>query len=510
MTLGALVAAARALAPDARHRVTRHGADAAQVTGVTHDSRAVTPGAVFVAIRGQRADGAAFVEAAQAAGAVAAVGEGEAPAGVTLPWISAPDARLALADLAAAFHGQPSDSLTVVGVTGTNGKTTTTYLLASVFDAAGWPCGRVGTVTVRTGPHPSDEVPASQTTPEASDVQRLLREMVTRGCRACAMEVSSHALVLERVAFTRFAAAIFTNLTRDHLDFHGDMQAYFAAKQRLFDLLPAGAPAILNIDDPRGAELAARVSHPVTFGISKAADVRPGAVQLSLDGIACDVTTPSGTLAVRSSLVGWPNVSNILGVVATAVSLGIPKDAIEAGLANLDGVPGRFQVVSGSTDDVRVVVDYAHTDDALKNLLETARPLTHGRLITVFGCGGDRDKTKRPLMGAVAARLSDLVVLTSDNPRSEDSARIVDDIKRGIVMPLDPAAPKRTGTPLLVHLDRRVAIEQAIRASQAGDVVLIAGKGHEKTQTIGAKVAPFDDVDVARSALSQRRAAPRV
>lgn len=510
MTLGALVAAARTVAPDASHRVSTTSSNETIVTGVTHDSRTAAPGVVFVAIRGQRADGAAFAHAAAASGAVAVVSEDEAPAGFPVPWIQTSDARLALAELAALVHDHPSEALTVVGVTGTNGKTTTTYLLASIFDAAGLPCGRLGTVTVRTGPKPTDEVEASHTTPEASEVQRLLRDMVTRGCRACAMEVSSHALVLHRVASTRFAAAIFTNLTRDHLDFHGDMASYFEAKCRLFDLLPPDAPAIINIDDPRGAELATRVSRPVTFGIHKQADVRPESVQLSLDGLAFNVTTPTGTLAVRSSLVGWPNVYNTLGVVATAISLGIPHEAIERGLANLEGVPGRFQVVSGSTDDVRVVVDYAHTDDALKNLLETARPLTHGRLITVFGCGGDRDKTKRPLMGAVAARLSDLVVLTSDNPRSEEPTRIIDDIKRGIVQPSDPNAPTRAGTPMLVHVDRRIAIEQAIRASRAGDVVLIAGKGHEKTQTIGDRVSPFDDVEVARAALSQRRAAPRV
>jgi UDP-N-acetylmuramoyl-L-alanyl-D-glutamate--2,6-diaminopimelate ligase len=510
VTLNALVAAAHTVAPDASHGVSASASVDVRVTGVTHDSRGAGPGMVFVAIRGHRTDGAAFAQAAAAAGAVAIVSEDPAPASFPVPWIQTPNARLTLAELSALVHDHPSETLTVVGVTGTNGKTTTTYLLAAIFDAAGLPCGRLGTVTVRTGPRPSDEVEASHTTPEASEVQRLLREMVTRGCRACAMEVSSHALVLHRVAFTRFAAAIFTNLTRDHLDFHGDMASYFEAKSRLFDLLPPGAPAIINIDDPRGAELAARVSRPVTFGIHKDADVRPESVQLSLDGLAFDVKTPTGTLAVRSSLVGWPNVYNTLGVVATAMALGIPNDAIERGLANLEGVPGRFQVVSGSTDDVRVVVDYAHTDDALKNLLETARPLTHGRLITVFGCGGDRDKTKRPLMGAVAARLSDLVVLTSDNPRSEDPARIIDDIKRGIVLPADPNAPKRVGTPMLVHVDRRVAIEQAIRASRAGDVVLIAGKGHEKTQTIGTRVSPFDDVEVARAALSQRRAAPRV
>jgi UDP-N-acetylmuramoyl-L-alanyl-D-glutamate--2,6-diaminopimelate ligase len=490
-----------------------HGEDDTVVTAVTHDSRAVVPGTVFVAIRGQRSDGVNFAEEAVRAGAVAVVAETPAPGTVQLsgvPWIQVADARLAQAQLAAALHGDPGDALTLVGVTGTNGKTTTTYLLAAVFDAAGLPCGRLGTVTVRTGPSPTDERAASHTTPEASDVQRLLREMVTQGCRACAMEVSSHALVLHRVAGLQFSAAIFTNLTRDHLDFHGDMASYFEAKARLFTQLRPGAPAIINIDDPRGAELAARCETPVTFGVHKSADVRPESVHLSLDGLAFDVTTPTGTIAVRSSLVGWPNVYNILGVVATAVALDLPFRAIEAGLANLDGVPGRFQVVSGPTDDVRVVVDYAHTDDALKNLLETARPLTHGRLITVFGCGGDRDRSKRSLMGAVAARLSDLVVLTSDNPRSEDPARIIDDIKRGLVVPQDPGAPKRAGTPVLVHLDRRIAIEQAVRAAQPEDVVLVAGKGHEKYQIIGDRTVPFDDVDVARAALSRRRAAPQV
>ncbi len=510
MTLGALVASARALAPDALFVAAQAGAADVPVTAITHDSRAVTPGTVFVAVRGQRADGAAFAAQAVSAGAVAVVAESPALQDINVPWLRTEDARLALADLAATFYEYPSESLTVIGVTGTNGKTTSTYLLASVMDAAGFPCGRLGTVSVRTGREPGDETDAAHTTPESNEVQRLLREMVTRGCTACAMEVSSHALVLHRVASVRFAAAIFTNLTRDHLDFHGDMASYFEAKRRLFDLLPAGAPAIVNLDDPRGADLAASVAGAITFGVNRAADVRPESVQSSLDGLAFDVVTPRGRLAVRSPLVGWPNISNILGVVACAGALDIPAGAIEQGLAQLEGVPGRFQVVSGTTDDVRVVVDYAHTDDALKNLLETARPLTHGRLITVFGCGGDRDRSKRPLMGAVAARLSDLVVLTSDNPRSEDAERIVDEIKRGIVQPADSGAPKRAGTPLLVHLDRRVAIEQAIRASRAGDVVLIAGKGHEKYQVIGDRTLPFDDVEVARAALSLRRAAPRV
>ena len=510
MTLGALVAAARTLAPDARARVEDAGRSTTVATAVAHDSRAVTRGTVFVAVRGQRADGASFVAEAIRRGAVAIVSETAAPDGVTVPWLRTTDARLALAELAALVSNHPSHELLVVGVTGTNGKTTTTYLLASVLDAAGLPCGRLGTVTFRVGPAPADERDASHTTPEAPEVQRLLREMLQRGCRACAMEVSSHALALHRVEYVRFGAAIFTNLTRDHLDFHGDMAQYFAAKRRLFDMLSAGAPAAINVDDPRGVELVSSVSRPVTYAIDRPADVRATAIQASLEGLAFEVSTPRGPMAMRSSLVGRPNVYNILAVVATAIGLDLPKEAIEKGIAALDRVPGRFQLVSGGTDDVRVVVDYAHTDDALKNMLETARPLAGGRLITVFGCGGDRDRTKRPLMGAVAGRLSDFVVLTSDNPRSEDPERIVDEIRRGLSPSPEPGAPKRASTPFIVVLDRRLAIEHAIRTAHAGDLVIIAGKGHEKYQVIGDRTLPFDDVEVARAALGQRRAASRV
>ncbi len=510
MTLGALVAAARTLSPDARQRVAQAGGDAAAVTGLTHDSRAVARGTVFVAVRGHRTDGAAFAADAIRRGAIAVISESAPPAGVAVPWLRTTDARLALAELAAIVNGHPSDQLTVVGVTGTNGKTTTTYLLASVFDAAGMPCGRIGTVTVRTGPSPSDERDASHTTPEASELQRLLREMADRGCRACAMEVSSHALVLHRVANMRFAAAIFTTLTRDHLDFHGDMQQYFAAKRRLFEMLPAGAPASVNVDDPRGVELAAALPRVITYGIDKPADVRAVSIQSSLEGLAFTVETPRGPIAMRSPLVGRPNVYNILGVVAAAIGLDLTNDAIERGIATLERVPGRVQLVSASTDDVRVVVDYAHTDDALKNLLETARPLASERLLTVFGCGGDRDRTKRPLMGAVAGRLSDFVILTSDNPRSEDPAKIIEEIKRGLSPTAEPGGPKRPGTPFVVHIDRRTAIEQAIRTAKPGDLVLIAGKGHEKYQVIGDRTLPFDDVEVARAALMQRRSAPQL
>jgi UDP-N-acetylmuramoyl-L-alanyl-D-glutamate--2,6-diaminopimelate ligase len=386
----------------------------------------------------------------------------------------------------------------VIGITGTNGKTTTAHLVASIFDAAGIRCGLLGTVGYRIGTELRD---ATRTTPEAPEVQALLREMVERDCRACAMEVSSHALSLRRVDAMTFAAGVFTNLTRDHLDFHGDMEHYFQAKRRLFEMLPGGAPSLINIDDPRGAALAAAGGRPVTYAINRPADITPGPLSFSLDGLAFDVRTPRGALRVTSRLVGRPNVYNILAAVAVGTALDLSFDVIEHGVAALDGVPGRFQVVSGAKDEVTVVVDYAHTDDALRNLLETARPLARGRLITVFGCGGDRDRTKRPLMGAVAGRLSDLIVMTSDNPRNEDPQRIIDEIRRGLA-----ADARRDGEQRILSIvDRRAAIAKAVEVARPGDLVLVAGKGHEKYQVIGGDVLPFDDVTVAREALGRRR-----
>ena len=394
--------------------------------------------------------------------------------------------------------GIPSANLQVIGITGTNGKTTTAYLIASIFEAAGIRCGVLGTVGYRIGLEVRE---ATHTTPESPDVQSLLREMVDRGCGACAMEVSSHALALGRVDGMTFAAGVFTNLTRDHLDFHADMEAYFQAKRRLFEMLPRDAPSLINMDDPRAASLIEIAGRPVTYAVNRQADITPGPLSFSLQGLSFDVRTPRGTLHVTSSLVGRPNVYNILAAVSTATALGISFDAIETGLAALDGVPGRFQVVSGAKDDVTVVVDYAHTDDALRNLLETARPLAAGRLITVFGCGGDRDRTKRPLMGAVAGRLSDLIVITSDNPRSEDPLKIIEEIQRGITVD----TRRDTAQRMLTYVDRHDAIGKAIELARPGDVVLIAGKGHEKYQIVGGEVRPFDDVAVAREALGRKR-----
>jgi len=469
------------------------------VNGVAYDSRLVAPGDVFVALKGQRTDGTAFARQALDRGAIAVVSEQPPPPDVHVPWTLVADARLALAQIAAAFFRHPSREMQVVGITGTNGKTTTAHLVASIFEAAGISCGLLGTVAYRVG---DDLREATRTTPEAPDIQHLVREMVDRGCGACAMEVSSHALVLRRVDEMSFAAGVFTNLTRDHLDFHADMEAYFRAKCRLFEMLPPDAPSLINIDDPRGGALAEIVARPVTFAIGRPADLTPGPLSFSLDGLMVDIRTPRGTLHVRSKLVGRPNVYNILAAAATSVALGLPFNAIERGLQTLEGVPGRFQIVSTEKDGgVTVVVDYAHTDDALRNLLETARSLTSGRLITVFGCGGDRDRTKRPLMGAVAGRLSDLIIVTSDNPRSEDPNRIIEEIERGIT----PDTRRDRGQPLLSIADRREAIERAIELAHPGDLVLIAGKGHEKYQVIGDEVLSFDDVAVAREALMRRR-----
>jgi UDP-N-acetylmuramoyl-L-alanyl-D-glutamate--2,6-diaminopimelate ligase len=465
--------------------------------GVTNDSRGVQVGSVYVALRGLRADGVDFVPQAVAAGAAAVVAERAPSTPVAVPWIVVKDARLALAWLAAEFFGHPTREMRVVGITGTNGKTTTGYLLSSIFEAAGMRSGLMGTVVYRTGER---EFVATRTTPEAPELQELMRQMVTTGCSACVMEVSSHALALRRADGIRFAAGVFTNLTRDHLDFHANMEDYFAAKRRLFEMLPADAPAVINVDDPRGAAIAGAAAHPVTYAVNRAADVTPGPLSFSFEGLMFDARTPGGTLQVRSRLVGKPNVYNILAAVSAATALGVPLDAIERGVSALECVPGRFERASSTGDDITVVVDYAHTDDALRNLLETARPLAARRLITVFGAGGERDRTKRPLMGMVAARLSDVVVITSDNPRTEDPSRIIDEVNRGA----EPETRQR-GASVLMLVDRRTAILHAIDEAQPGDVVLVAGKGHEKFQEIDGESLPFDDVTVAREALEARR-----
>ena len=498
MTLGELRSRLDRTRPDrAAGGAGGSAGDSQRVAGIAYDSRRVGPGDVFVALRGQRFDGGTFARAAVERGAVAVVAETGPPDGDSaVPWLIVDDARQALAAMSAALFDDPSHELLVVGITGTNGKTTTSYLVQAAFERAGVPCGRVGTVGYQFA---SIERPAARTTPEAADLQALLRDMVDAGCRASVLEVSSHALSLRRVDEVRFGAAVFTNLSRDHLDFHGDMESYFAVKRRLFEMLPDDGFGIVNLDDPVGEELVRVAPRPVTFAVDRAADVTPAAVTASLAGVAFDVHTPRGLLHARSPLLGQFTVYNILAAVATCMALDLPFSAVEQGIGAVDRVPGRCEVVSGRSDEITVVIDYAHTDDALRRLLETLRPLTRGRLITVFGCGGDRDRTKRPLMGAVASRLSDRVIVTSDNPRSEDPAAIVDEITRGI-----PAAAPAGA--FLAVVGRDEAIARAVAEAEPGDLVVIAGKGHEKYQEIGGRMLRFDDAEMARNALVRRRA----
>ncbi len=512
MTLAALLAALGDLVSGPEPSLDAAAADR-PVKAVAYDSRKTAPGSVFVALKGQRADGRAFAAQALGKGATAVVAETTPPPDVSAPWIVVRDSRLAMARLAAAFYGYPSRELQVVGITGTNGKTTTAYLVSALFEAAAVRCGMLGTIVYRTG---AEERDAVRTTPESVDIQQMLREMVSHQCGACAMEVSSHALSQHRVDETRFAAAVFTNLTRDHLDFHGDLESYFAAKRRLFEMLGPDAVAVINIDDPRGASLAGLGGRTLTYAVDRPADIYPTKLTQTIRGLAFEAITPAGSIEVRSRLVGRPNIYNVLAAIGAAAACGLAGDAIARGIAALEGVPGRFEIVSGGGDDITVVVDYAHTDDALKNLLETARPLATARLITVFGAGGDRDRTKRPLMGHVAARLSDLVILTSDNPRSEDPAAIIEEIRRGVAVPAERTRPADaregqakytppTATAYLAITDRSLAVERAIALARPDDVVLIAGKGHEKYQVIGDREVPFDDVEVARRALERRR-----
>ena len=481
----------------------------AAVSGIAYDSRTVQGGEVFVAIKGEHLDGAAFADQARGRGAVAVVAEAARPEGFAEPWAKVTDARATLAALAAAFNGDPSHELLVVGTTGTNGKTTTTYLIEAILEQAGIRCGRVSSVSYRVA---SEEESAVRTTPEAPDLQALLRRMVERDCRACVMEVSSHALALKRVEQISFGAAVFTNLTRDHLDFHGDMGTYFRVKRQLFEMVRETSPAVLNVDDPYGGSLVAEVSRPVTYAIDSPADVMPDRLNLSLGGIELDARTPHGPLRLRSRLLGRANTYNILAAAATGTALAVPDRAIERGIASVEAVPGRMQLVSVEGDDVAAIVDFAHTDDALRGLLETSRSIARGRVITVFGCGGDRDTTKRPLMGTVAARLSDFVIITSDNPRSEDPERIARDIESGLGSREDrdaasgPDGLRHAGkTTWLTILDRAEAITRAIQEAQPGDLVVIAGKGHEQYQLIGTRAMPFEDTAVAREALAKRR-----
>jgi UDP-N-acetylmuramoyl-L-alanyl-D-glutamate--2,6-diaminopimelate ligase len=464
------------------------------VSSIVHDHRDVNAGALFCCIRGEHVDGHDFAERAVANGATACVVERWVSA--VVPQVRVPSVRVAIGPLCSYFYGDPSRSLRVLGVTGTNGKTTTTYLLESIARAAGERVALIGTIETRIDGASS---PSHLTTPEATELQPFFAELRDEGVGTVAIEVSSHALEQHRVDGTHFAAVCFTNLTRDHLDFHGTLDAYFDAKARLFSTAFATRAAI-NIDDVRGAQLAGRAKTAgldvLTYGLDPAAGVTATDLELHSDHTNFTLHCAGAHLALRSALVGRFNVSNSLAAAATAFAAGLDLGAIGRGLEAPVVVPGRMERVATS-HPFTVIVDYAHTPDALRNVLEAARPLTapDGRVLVVFGCGGDRDRAKRPEMGEVAARLSDVAVLTTDNARSEDPAAIARDVLAGI----GPAV-----APPLVELDRRLAIRAALQQAHAGDVVVIAGKGHETGQTAGGVTTPFDDRIVAHEELEAR------
>ncbi|HTR89857.1 MAG TPA: UDP-N-acetylmuramoyl-L-alanyl-D-glutamate--2,6-diaminopimelate ligase [Solirubrobacteraceae bacterium] len=466
-----------------------------EIAALTHDSREARPGSLFFCVPGFQADGHDFAGRAVAAGAVALVCERELGLGV--PELVVPSVRAAMGPLAARFYGDPSAQLRVVGVTGTNGKTTTAFLLRHLLEGTGERTGLLGTVKAVIG---GREREVRRTTAEAIDLQGDLRAMREGGDRACAMEVSSHALELGRVSGTRFAAAIFTNLTQDHLDFHATMEDYFAAKRLLF--APAEGPApgasVVNVDDPYGRRLAGELEGAVTFALEDpAADYRAGEVICGPRGCGFRLITRGGERPARVALPGRFNVCNALGALAAAHVLGGELDALVAALARPIRVPGRLEPVRAG-QDFAVLVDYAHTPDSLANVLGAARELLggEGRLLCVFGAGGDRDRGKRPLMGEISGRLADLTIVTSDNPRSEDPEEIVREVLAGVA-PGDGASVR-------VQVDRRAAIELALELARAGDIVLIAGKGHEQGQELaGGRRVPFDDATVAREALGR-------
>ena len=483
-----------------------------EINGLYYDSRRVGPGGVFFALRGVKSDGSLFVEAAVKGGAVAVVADRPcAVAGVTV--VEVPDARQAMSLMAAEFYGQPTAGLPLVGITGTNGKTTTSYLIEGILEAAGYPAAVLGTISYRFG---ATSIPAENTTPESVDLQRTLRQLVDLGARSAVMEVSSHSLEQRRADGCHFDVAVFTNLTRDHLDYHHDMGSYFASKLRLFtDLLAPDQVkplrrAVVNLDDPYGREILAAASAPVlSYALAGEAELTVAEVDFSVHGINCRLNTPRGELPLASDLLGRFNLYNILAAVGAGLALDLPDAALKAGIEGHRKVPGRLERVENDKG-ITVLVDYAHTGDALENVLSTISELKTDRIITIFGCGGDRDKGKRPVMGEIAARYSDLAVLTSDNPRTEDPRAILDEVRAGI----EPMALREYGAQELaqgfaekgyaVIESRREAVRAAILAARPGDIVLLAGKGHEDYQIIGTEKFHFDDREEAAAALALR------
>lgn len=480
-----------------------------EVADVCYDSRACRPGSLFVAVPGLKADGHRFAAQAVDRGAAFVVSERELSLPPHVTEIRVGDSRRALGRISANFYGNPSKDLCLIGVTGTSGKTTVTYLLESIFRSAGRETGVIGTVSYR---FPGKVLPAPNTTPESTDLQRLLREAADGGITHLVMEVSSHALDLYRVDDCLFAAGVFTNLSHDHLDFHRNMEDYFRAKKRFFEEILTGEKErrIVNGDDPWGMRLMGELREPVTvFGTGADAEIAPLSWNLTLEGIEAVLRTPAGTFPVKSPLIGKFNLYNILAAVAAALAVGIGPPDIAEGIGALSAVPGRLEKVGGPGGPA-VFVDYAHKEDALRKVLETLTVFREGRIITVFGCGGDRDRTKRPLMGKAVAETSDLAVITSDNPRTEDPLAIIAEIEEGLrVVSPRKYGPERfeetfNGKGYVVLPDRREAIGRAVAMAGEKDIVLIAGKGHEDYQIIGTEKRPFDDRLVAGEALGRR------
>jgi UDP-N-acetylmuramoyl-L-alanyl-D-glutamate--2,6-diaminopimelate ligase len=471
-----------------------------EISGLAYDSEQVGPGSLFFCVPGQTRDGHDFGPAAVEAGAAALVVE--RPLGLATTEVQVADARAAMAPLAARFWGDPTAELAVAGITGTNGKTTTAFLLREILEAAGRQCGLLGTVKQVVG---GSEEEVVRTTPEAIDLQGTFRRMLESGDRACVMEVSSHALFLHRADAIHFDVAVFTNLSQDHLDFHSDMEDYFAAKRLLFEAGPGAA--VVNADDAYGARLAGEFECLTFSSAGTEADFRARDVELTAAGASFVLAGPDGSAQVRTRLPGAFNVSNSLAALAAAHALGVDAGTAAEALSAAAGVPGRFEPIEEG-QPFSVLVDYAHTPEALENVLRAARPLTEGRLICVFGAGGDRDRDKRPRMGAIAAELSDLAIVTSDNPRSEDPDAIIAEIVAGI--PDTRHARTRSGGragEVLVQVDRTAAIELAVREAGEGDTVMIAGKGHEQGQEFeGGRKIPFDDREVSREQLRSLRA----
>ncbi len=467
------------------------GAGDPEIAEVRDDSRALSAGDLFVATRGQTVDGHAYVAGAAARGAVAVVVEDDVPFAGTR--VRVRSSAVALAQIAANRYGRPADALTLIAITGTNGKTTTTFLAESLARAAGGQAGVLTTVTYRYG---NIERPAPFTTPTPLVLHATLAEMRAAGVTHVAMEASSHALALERLAGVRFAVAAFTNLTQDHLDFHGTMERYRDAKALLFrEHLAANGVGVINLDGEGGEWMLSQVrGRALSVSATRAADIRVTRAEQTVDGIAAEFATPVGPVGFRSPLIGAFNLENLGVAVGIGVALGLSAEGIARGLGDVGGVPGRLERVDNDRG-FGIFVDYAHTPDALERVMAALKPLTRGRLIVVFGCGGDRDRTKRPIMGRLVARDADLPIVTSDNPRTEDPAAIVAQIVDGV------KAQRSDG--FVVEIDRHRAIAGAIAAARAGDVVLIAGKGHEDYQIIGKVKQHFDDRQEAKSALAK-------